>query len=50
MARCQECNKFVHLDLMEEAEIVSAEFDYQTKTLTLEVRLARARARRAHVS
>ena len=41
MARCQECNKFVHLDLMEEAEIVSAEFDYQTKTLTLEVRLAR---------
>jgi hypothetical protein len=41
VARCPECNKFVRLDLMEEAEIASAEFDYQTKTLTLEVRLAR---------
>ena len=41
MARCPECNRFVHLDLMEEAEIADATFDYQTKTLTLEVRLAR---------
>jgi hypothetical protein len=42
MARCPECNRFVHLDLAEEIEIEDADFNYATKTLAVKIRLVRA--------
>ena len=39
MARCPECNRFVHLELSDEPDIQSVSFDLTTKTLTLEANL-----------